>query len=163
MAFAYTNTWDETSPADTEKVGDAAKIMREMKVDLRESFEHARWKQTELVNAHGETSGAISIDFDDGNVHEMTLTGDMTTLTVTDSGETFADFDGRLVCITLIIHQDETGERAIVYPSGAIWPYGTEPVLDDTAETTTDISMWTIDGGTTWHMALLGTGMEASS
>lgn len=162
MAFSYTNTWDETSPADTDKVGDAADIMRNMKIDLRESITHARWKQTELVYAHGNTSGAISIDFDEGNVHEMTLTGDMTTLSVTDGTDTFADFTGRLVCITLIIHQDATGGRAIVYPSGAIWPYGTEPLLDDTASTTTDISMWTIDGGTTWHMALLGTGMESA-
>lgn len=58
--------------------------------------------------------------------------------------------------ITLVIRQDATGSRTVSWPSGTKWASGAAPTLSTAANSVDIVSMFSVDGGTTWFAALGG-------
>lgn len=98
----------------------------------------------EEVNAMGNSSGTETIDITDGNVVTMTLTGNITSLTISNPPAT-----GRCGSLTIVITQDGTGSRTIAWPASVDWPGGTAPTLGGASEVDI-VTMFTTDAGTTW-------------
>ena len=44
-----------------------------------------------------------------------------------------------------------TGGYAITWPGSVVWPSGTAPSFTTTAGTVSIVTLFTIDGGTTWY------------
>jgi hypothetical protein len=154
MAYTYTNEWETTKPENSTLAGYMAQHMRNLKVDVQERLRFPEWSQGEKLYAQGNVSGAVTIDIENGNVFEMTLTGDVTSLTV----DNISDYDETLIQITLIIHNGDTGGYEFAFPSGAVWPFGNDVVICDDADTYSIVNMVSIDGGTSYSMAIYGTG-----
>jgi len=72
-------------------------------------------------------SSSITIDWNNGNVQSVVLTGN-TTLTFTNGQD-----GGKY---TLIIKQDATGGRTVTWPTDVRFPQGVAPTLSTTANTT---------------------------
>lgn len=91
------------------------------------------------------TSGASqTIDAADGNVHDITLTAACTlTLSAVTSGK------GNT--LTLILRQDGTGGRLVTWPASISWLSGAAPLLQTAANGVDIITLFTVDGGTTWY------------
>lgn len=92
------------------------------------------------------TSTAYTIDLENGNVFDLTLTGNCTF--------TFSNppASGKAGTITMILTQDGTGSRTATWPASVDWPGGTAPTLTTTATTGVDVlTFLTVDGGTTWR------------
>lgn len=95
------------------------------------------------------SSGVCTIDLDDGNAVEVTLSENITSFTVNNqpSGTSYYE-------ILIKFVQDGTGSRTVTWGgefSGIKWPGGSAPTITTTLTTGTDIvSVKTFDGGTTW-------------
>ena len=88
------------------------------------------------LSTNATATGAVTIDLNDGNVHELTLTGDVT-LTV-DNAHTTHTFD-------LIIHQDAT-VRLITWFSGIEWEYSGAAPSTNVNNATYRFRFFTTDG-----------------
>ena len=104
--------------------------------------------ETCVANA---TSGATdTIDLEDGNVHNVTLTANCTfTFSNPPASGTSGSF-------TLFLNQDGTGSRTATWPGSVKWAGGTAPTLTTTASRTDILVFTTIDGGTIWYGAVSG-------
>lgn len=105
---------------------------------------------SEYVKAHGNVGASLTIDFNDGNVQTLTLTANCT-ITITNSPAS-----GRAGSMVLIISQDATGSRTITWPAAVKWPGATAPTLTTTASKRDVITLFTVDGGTSYLGALAG-------
>lgn len=81
--------------------------------------------QLQLLAASASVSGSVTIDFNTGNVQRRTLTGNVTSLTLSNLK------DGAEYIITVL--QDGTGSRTIAWPSTVKWAGGSAPTLTTTA------------------------------
>ena len=99
----------------------------------------------EKVNAAGNITGATAINYETANVYTATLTGNVT-FSITNPPAT-----GRLGSITLILTQDGTGSRTITWPTTTKWAGGAAPAITPTAAAIDIISLFTVNGGTTWY------------
>ena len=107
----------------------------------------------ETLATNATATGAVTVDLANGNLHHLTLTGNVT---LTLSGST----NSKVCSLTLLLTQDATGGRAITWPASVKWlPAGTAPTFTTTASTRSVVEMFTIDGGTTWFAGLAGTGI----
>ena len=104
--------------------------------------------ETAVANA---TSGATdTIDLEDGNVHNVTLTANCTfTFSNPPASGTSGSF-------TLFLNQDGTGSRTATWPGSVKWAGGTAPTLTTTASRTDILVFTTIDAGTIWYGAVSG-------
>jgi hypothetical protein len=104
--------------------------------------------ETVVANA---TSGATdTIDLEDGNVHNVTLTANCTfTFSNPPASGTSGSF-------TLFLNQDGTGSRTATWPGSVKWAGGTAPTLTTTASRTDILVFTTIDAGTIWYGAVSG-------
>lgn len=161
--MAHSRTWDNTAPASTDNAGLGYDEFQQFRVDVDERMQQAHVfsdstttdgeHKYDEVNSANTESAAYTIDLDDGWTHKVTLKHDVTfTFSMTTSPP--SDF-GRT--LTLFLLQDDTGGRAVTWPASVDWPYGTEPILDTTADKMSILQFLTIDGGTTWYGALVGT------
>lgn len=107
-----------------------------------------------VVNGGGETyfdagnsGAAIALDLVNGNVQKLTLTANCT-ITLTSPST------GAMRSLTLLVFQDGTGSRTITWPGSVAWGNAGAPVLTTTAAKMDIISLFTVDGGTTWYGAL---------
>lgn len=95
-------------------------------------------------------SGVCTIDLDDGNAVEISLTENITSFTVNNQPATGTYYE-----ILIKFVQDATGSRTVTWGgefASINWPGGTAPTITTTATTGTDIvSVKTFDGGTTWY------------
>lgn len=95
------------------------------------------------------SSGVCTIDLDDGNAVEVSLTENITSWTVNNQPSS-----GYYEILIKFI-QDATGSRTVAWAgefSSVDWPGGTAPTITTTATTGTDIiSLKTWDAGTTWY------------
>lgn len=101
------------------------------------------------VTTDATFTGAETLDYATGNVKELTLTGNVTSITINNwpaSGR-----EGRL---TLYIHQDSTA-RTITWPAAVTWGAAGAPDLS-TVSTTYVVVLTTLDGGTTIYGFLAG-------
>ncbi len=104
--------------------------------------------ETTVANA---TSGSTdTIDLEDGNVHNVTLTANCT---FTFSNPPASGTSGTF---TLFLNQDGTGSRTATWPSEVKWAGGTAPTLTTTASRTDILVFTTIDAGTIWYGAVSG-------
>ena len=104
--------------------------------------------ETCVANA---TSGSTdTIDLEDGNVHNVTLTANCT---FTFSNPPASGTSGTF---TLFLNQDGTGSRTATWPGSVKWAGGTAPTLTTTASRTDILVFTTIDGGTIWYGAVSG-------
>lgn len=101
------------------------------------------------VTADATFTGAESINYANGNVHNLTLTGDVSSITISNWPAT--GNEGRL---TLYINQDSTA-RTISWPAAVKWTDGTAPSLTTVSQTYV-VVLTTIDGGTTIYGFLAG-------
>lgn len=104
----------------------------------------------------GETSvaansnTAYTIDLANGNVYEVTLTGNCTF--------TFSNppASGKGGSFTLILKQDATGSRTVTWPASVKWAGGAAPTITATASATDILVFFTRDAGTTWYGGVFG-------
>lgn len=82
-------------------------------------------------------------------VMDITLTAN-TTLTLSGA------VTGQSWGVTLILRQDATGSRTVSWPSGTKWAGGAAPTLSTAANSVDIVSLFSVDGGTTWFGALGG-------
>lgn len=96
------------------------------------------------VSANSGTS--YTIDLTDGNVFDITLTG--------NCSFTFSNppASGTAGSFTLILTQDSTGGRTVTWPAAVKW-LGSEPTLETQSSTVDILTFFTLDGGTTWYGA----------
>lgn len=112
--------------------------------------------QRPVFKDYGETlvtanSGAsYTVDLTAGNAFEITLTANVT-FTFSNSPPS-----GTAGSFTLILKQDSTGSRQVVWPVSVEWEDGVTPTHTAGANATDIFTFVTTDGGTTWYGFLGG-------
>jgi hypothetical protein len=97
------------------------------------------------------SAGALTLDLETGNVFEVTLSANVTTLTFANPPAA-----GRAGSCTLILKQDAIGGRTLAWPSSVRWPSGA-PLAISAAGNAVDIFAFvTRNGGATWYGFLGG-------
>lgn len=93
------------------------------------------------------SSGAIEFDIENGNSFNVSLTENITAITISNPSPTGNGCEMRIVFV-----QDGTGSRTVAgWPASVKWPGGTAPTITTTLTTGTDkIILTTEDAGTTW-------------
>lgn len=122
----------------------------------------AKWNNTPVVgfaalanNGGQETvstqnaTGATTLSLSNGNVFDVTLTGNAT---FSFTGAT----NGKACSFSLYLHQDATGSRTVTWPASVKWSGGA-PTLTTTASAVDILVFETLNGGTTWYGSLVGT------
>lgn len=95
----------------------------------------------------GNSGAAKTLDLANGNVQKLTLTANCT-ITLTSPAT------GAMRSLTLLAFQDGTGSWTITWPGSVSWGTAGAPTLTTTPSKMDIISLFTIDGGTTWYGAL---------
>lgn len=95
----------------------------------------------------GNSGAAIALSLANGNVQKLTLTANCT-ISLTSPAT------GVMRSLTLLVFQDGTGSRTITWPGSVSWGNAGAPTLTTTASKMDMISLFTVDGGTTWYGAL---------
>lgn len=102
----------------------------------------------ETVVTNAAATGATTLNLSNGNVFDVTLTGNVT---FTFSGATAS----KACAFSLYRRQDATGGRTVTWPASVRWSGGA-PTLTTAANSTDILVFETIDGGTTWFGSLVG-------
>ena len=97
------------------------------------------------------SSATITIEIQDGNVFEVVLFEDITTMTLSNPSPT-----GTSCSITLILRQDATSGWTITWPASVDWPGGIAPTLSVGTLEVDIVVLMTIDAGTRWYATLVG-------
>lgn len=97
------------------------------------------------------SAGTLTLDLTNGNVFEVTLNANVTTLTLSNppASGTWGQF-------ILIVKQDGTGSRTFAWPASTVWEGGTEPTVTATASARDIYVLGTPDAGTTWYGNTIG-------
>lgn len=98
----------------------------------------------ETVSTNATSGAAATLNIENGNVFDLTLTANCT-LTFSNPSAT-----GKACSFTLYLRQDATGSRTVTWPASVKWPGGTAPTLTTTASRTDLLMFSTLDGGTKW-------------
>ena len=96
--------------------------------------------------ADGNSGTALTVGWNTGNIHTVTMTGNCTF--------TFTAPSPALGALTLVLTQDATGSRTATWPASVKWPGGTAPTLTTTASKT-DVFNFVYDG-TNYFGATMG-------
>jgi hypothetical protein len=110
---------------------------------------------SETIHTGGNTSTAVTLDEENGNVQTFTMTGNCTFTMPSGSGLQPG------ASMTLILTQDGTGSRTGAFTS-VKWAGGTAPTLTTTATSGIDIiTFYTFNGGASpvWYGFLSGAAM----
>jgi len=92
------------------------------------------------------SSGSLTLDLETGNVFDVVLTEDVTSLILAS-----APASGHAGAATLILRQDATGGRTLSWPGSVKWPGGAPPAVTAVANAIDIYAIVTRDGGTTWY------------
>ena len=103
---------------------------------------------SETVSTNATATGAVTLNLANGNVFNVTLTGNAT---FTFSGATA----GRACSFGLYLRQNATGGRTVTWPASVKWSGGA-PTLTTNANAIDILVFESIDGGTTWFGSLVG-------
>jgi hypothetical protein len=158
MASRYTNVYSTSAPANTDKAGLGAQEIRNVKVDVEERLQSPPWAIAYKLNPIGTvTASTVTIDFDSGDYHTLTLpTSGTVTIAITNVPSN--SYDEKVASmLTLEITNPASGSADVTWPASVSWPFSTEPSRDTTASKVTIYQMTTVDAGTTWRAALVGT------
>ena len=93
------------------------------------------------------SAGTLTLDMTTANVFEVTLTENVTTLTLSNPPAT-----GKAGSLTLILKQDATGSRTFAWPAAVKSAGGTDPVISSAANAIDIYTLLTTDAGTTWYV-----------
>ena len=94
------------------------------------------------------TDATQTIDVATANYWDITLGENSVTLTFTP--------DGTLSAFTLVVRQDASGNRVILWPLSVDWAGGIAPTLSTGANDVDIFSFLTTNGGTDWYGVLSG-------
>jgi len=108
----------------------------------------------EVVATNAPATGTVSLDLNDGNIHEVTLTGN-TTFTFDNPVAS-----GKASNLTITLSQDSHGSHTTTWPSSVKWAGGTAPTLTTTANAVNVLTFYTMDNGITWYGFLSGADMS---
>ncbi len=97
----------------------------------------------ETVNTVGNTGTAATINLANGNFVTATLTGNCTFTFTTG-------LSSGAISFTLVLTNDATPGRSIIWPPSVKWPNGSTPVRTTDANKTDVYTFFTYDNGTTW-------------
>ena len=92
------------------------------------------------------SSGTLILDISNSNVFEVTLTENVSTLTISNPATS-----GKACSFTLILKQDGTGGWTFAFPASVKWSGGTAPALTTTASAIDLLTFVTTDAGTVWY------------
>lgn len=106
---------------------------------------------TEAANA--TATGSVGVDLENGNEHHLTLTGNITTLTISNWPATSRR--GRL---TLYLKQGGSGGYTVSWPAAVDWGTAGAPTLSTTVGHTDVVVLTTNDAGTNIFAMLAGKG-----
>jgi len=135
-----------------------------------------------VVTSPSSAAGTLLLDIENGNYFDVTLTEDVTTLTLSNpantsspllmedgntilledgSGELLLEGSDAAQTIVLIARQNGTGGWDITWPASVIWERDTgELPAQTTAPNAVDIYQFlTFDGGATWFGSAMGLNM----
>lgn len=105
---------------------------------------------SEVVTVITASGSSLSLSFEDGNVKDVTLTGNCSiTLTGAPASGTYGG-------MYVYLRQDNTGSRTITHPGGTQHPGGEAPTLTATSGGYDAILYETFDGGTTYVCHVVG-------
>lgn len=138
--------WESASAAITDPL-----LISHSTIDQLDSDDHPQYTRVtdggkEALATDATVSGAKTIDLADGNVHQLTLTGNAT---LTFTGATNA----KGCSFVLILLQDGVGGRTVTWPGSVQWPSGLAPVLATAGGGVDIISFLSSDGGSNWYGA----------
>jgi hypothetical protein len=91
------------------------------------------------------SSGTLTLDLENGNVFEVILTEDVTSLILAHPPAA-----GRAGSCSIILRQDATGARTLAWPSSVKWAGGAPPPITSAAGAVDVYALITRDGGATW-------------
>lgn len=106
------------------------------------------------VNTNATSGAAATINLENGNVHDVTLTANCT-FTFSNPPAT-----GKAGAFTLILRQDGIGGRTVTWPASVRWAGGTAPTLSSGASEIDILSFFTVDAGTIWFGFSVGLDMS---
>ena len=101
---------------------------------------------SEISPTPSVSAGALTLDLQTGNVFEVTLDANVTSLVLANPPAA-----GRAGSATLILKQDATGGRTVTWPAAVKWAGGQAPVVTAAANAVDVIAVVTRDGGATWY------------
>lgn len=93
------------------------------------------------------SAGTLTLDMTTANVFEVTLTENVTTLTISNPPAS-----GKAGSLTLILKQDGTGSRTFAWPASVKSAGGTDPTISSAANAIDIYTLLTTDAGTTWYV-----------
>jgi hypothetical protein len=102
----------------------------------------------ETVSTNAAATGAVTLNLTNGNVFNVTMTGNVT---FTFSGAT----SGKACSFSLYLRQNATGNHTVTWPGTVKWSGGA-PSLTATASAVDILVFESLDGGTTWYGSLVG-------
>lgn len=101
----------------------------------------------ETVATPSSSAGTLTLDMTTANVFEVTLTENVTTLTISNPPAS-----GKAGSLTLILKQDATGSRTFAWPASVKSAGGTDPTISSAANAVDIYTLLTTDAGTTWYV-----------
>jgi len=107
---------------------------------------------SETKTAPSSSSNVLTLDLEAGNVFEVTLTENVTTLTLSNPSPTT-----KCCSFTLILTQDST-PRTVAWGAAVHFGEGEEPDIS-TADAVYILTFFTLDAGTKWYGFLAGSEM----
>ena len=99
----------------------------------------------EIYTSPSISTGQLTLDLSLGNIFNVSLNGNITTMTITNIPS--SSFAGNF---TLIFTADGTS-RAVNWTASIKWPSGTAPTLTSTNAKKDTFAFVTLDGGTNWY------------
>lgn len=143
---AYQDTWWPPVLAALQAIDGNIALATVAKSFADYEVSRAKLKDTsETAYSVGNVSGAVSIDYTNGHWQYATVTGNITSLTITNPPAT-----GSGGWLTLELIQDGTGSRTISLSSTYKTAGGTGIVLSTAASSKDLVHLTTRDAGTTW-------------
>jgi hypothetical protein len=151
-AAAVTATKIAAGAITADKIADGAvgagKLQPGIPIDMQDALLDSPELRdyAETSPTAGISSGALTLDLESGNVFEVVLTQNVTSLVLAN-----APAAGRAGTCTLILRQDATGGRTFVWPASTNWAGGAPPAVTSAAHAVDIYSLVTRDGGVTWY------------
>lgn len=96
------------------------------------------------------SSGAVTVDLNTASVFTVSLTENITSITLSNVQSAGRSSSFVVVCIA-----DGTA-RTVVWPASFKWPAGTAPTITSTSGKKDVFLFFTVDGGTTWQAFISG-------
>ena len=134
-----------------EKIADgavgASKLQPGIPIDMQDAVLRAAELRdyAETSPSPGISSGTLTLDLETGNVFEVILTQNVTSLILAHPPAA-----GRAGSCSIILRQDATGGRTLAWPSSVKWAGGAPPPITSAADAVDVYALITRDGGATW-------------